>query len=140
MTEDQQELLEEARDSLSAARLLLTGGYPGYTASRAYYAMFYIAEAFLEGEGMSFSRHSAVIAAFGHHFAHTGKVPVEFHRFLLEAQELRHSGDYGERHAVTAAQAQQQIVRAEQFLDLAQRLFDPPPSSEAEAEGPPEFP
>ena len=103
MTEDQQELLEEARDSLSAARLLLTGGYPGYAASRAYYAMFYIAEAFLEGEGMSFSRHSAVIAAFGHHFARTGKAPVEFHRFLLEAQELRHSGDYGERHAVTTA-------------------------------------
>lgn len=29
MTEDQLELLEEARDSLSAAKLLLDGGYPG---------------------------------------------------------------------------------------------------------------
>lgn len=47
MTEDQRELLEEACDSLSAARLLLTGEYPGYVASRAYYAMFYIAVAAL---------------------------------------------------------------------------------------------
>lgn len=36
MTEDQRELLEEVRDSLSAAKLLLDGGYPGYAASRAY--------------------------------------------------------------------------------------------------------
>ena len=48
MTEDQRELLEEARDSIAAARLLLDGGFPGYAASRAYYAMFYVAEALLE--------------------------------------------------------------------------------------------
>lgn len=123
MTDDQLDLLQEARDSVSAAKLLLEGGYPGYAASRAYYAMFYVAEAFLEGEGMSFSKHSAVIAAFGQHFVRTGRVPVEFHRFLLEAQELRHAGDYGSRQAVTYEQARGQIARAEQFLALAERLL-----------------
>jgi hypothetical protein len=53
MTEDQRELLEEARDSIAAARLLLDGGFPGYAASRAYYAMFYVAEALLEDEELS---------------------------------------------------------------------------------------
>jgi len=131
MTEDQQELLEEARESISAAALLLGGGYPGYAVSRAYYAMFYIAEAFLEGQGMSFSKHSAVIAAFGQHFAQTGKVPPEFHRFLLEAFELRHKGDYGLRHAIAYEQAQEQIARAEEFLRLAERLIGKlPPASE----------
>jgi uncharacterized protein (UPF0332 family) len=33
--------------------------------------MFYVAQAFLAGEGLSFSKHSAVIAAFGQHFAKT---------------------------------------------------------------------
>jgi uncharacterized protein (UPF0332 family) len=130
MTEDQQELLEEARDSIGAARLLLSSGYPGYAASRAYYAMFYIAEAFLEGEGMAFSKHSAVIAAFGQHFAQTGKVPVEFHRFLIDGQDLRHTGDYGERHAVTFDQAREQVGHAEQFLELAERLIGPLPPTE----------
>jgi len=120
MTEDQQELLEEAKESISAASLLLGGGYPGYAVSRAYYAMFYIAEAFLEGEGMSFSKHSAVIAAFGQHFAQPGKVPPEFHRFLLEAFELRHKGDYGLRQAITPEQAQEQIARAEEFFRMAE--------------------
>jgi len=115
MTEDQKDLLEEARDSIAAADLLLAGGFQGYAVSRAYYAMFYIAEAFLEGLGLSFSKHSAVIAAFGQHFAQTGKVPVEFHRFLLEAFELR--------HAVAYDQAQEQIARARRFLELAENLI-----------------
>ena len=42
MTGEQQELLAEARHSIAAARLLLSGGYAGYAASRAYYAMFYV--------------------------------------------------------------------------------------------------
>lgn len=122
MTDDQRELLQEARDSISAAGVLLDAGYPGYAASRAYYAMFYVAEALLEGEGMAFSKHSAVIAAFGQHFARTGRVPTEFHRFLIEAAELRHAGDYGPRATVTADQAHEQIARARQFLHLAERM------------------
>ena len=113
----------EARDSIAAAKLLLEGEFPGYAASRSYFAMFYIAEALLEGEGLSFSKHSAVISAFGREFARSGRVPAEFHRYLMEAQELRHSGDYGTRSAVNYEQAQEQIVRAEQFLQLAERLL-----------------
>jgi uncharacterized protein (UPF0332 family) len=125
MTEDQRELLMTARDSLAAARMLLGGGYPGFAASRAYYAMFYVAQAFLEGLQLSFSKHSAVIGAFGREFAHTGKVPVEVHRWLIEAQELRNDGDYGPRDTVTHEQAQQVLTRAAQFLDLAEKQIGP---------------
>lgn len=131
MTEEQLELLQEARRSISAAGLLLSNGFPGYAASRAYFAMFYIAEAFLEGEGLSFSKHSAVIAAFGQHMAHTGKAPVEFHRFLLRAFDLRQRGDYGHPEPVTLEEAQEQVARAKQFLELAQRLIGPLPPSDA---------
>lgn len=130
MTAAQQELLRQAHDSLEAAKWLMQGKYPGYAAARAYYAMFYIAEAFLEGDGLSFSRHSAVIAAFGREFAKRGRVPVEFHRYLIEAQAVRHSGDYGERQAVNFDQAQVQIERAENFLELAQRLIGPLPKED----------
>ncbi len=82
--------------------------------------MFYIAEAFLEGEGMSFSKHSAVISAFGRERARTNRVPVEFHRYLIDAQDLRNSGDYGDFNAVSFEDAEEQISRAEQFLELAE--------------------
>lgn len=129
MTDEQRELLLQARDSLNAAKLLLKGDYAGFAASRAYYAMFYIAEAFLEGDGLSFSSHSAVIGAFGREFAHKKRVPVEFHRYLMGAQEARNSGDYGERQAVNFEQAKVQLDRAEEFLVLAQKLIGPLPEN-----------
>lgn len=121
MTDEQRELLLKAQQSLEAAKLLLNNNFPDYAASRAYYTMFYIAEAFLEGEGLSFSKHSAVIAAFGREFAKPQRVPQDFYRFLIEAQELCTTGDFGQLNAVTAEQAAEQIDYAEQFLALAIR-------------------
>jgi uncharacterized protein (UPF0332 family) len=57
-------------------------------------------------------------------------VPVEFHRFLVEAQELRHSGDYGELHSVSDDEAREQIARAERFLALTERFLGPLVSAE----------
>jgi uncharacterized protein (UPF0332 family) len=80
--------------------------------------MFYLAEAFLVGEGLSFSKHTAVQAAFGKHFAKTGKVPQQFHRYLIQAMSLRHAGDYI-TEPVTKEMAEEQIQRAEEFLTFA---------------------
>jgi uncharacterized protein (UPF0332 family) len=62
-------LLKLARDSIRGARILLRAGLSGQAASRAYYAMFYIAQALLFSHGHSFSKHSAVISRFGQEFA-----------------------------------------------------------------------
>lgn len=72
MIPEQAALLRKAQDSLRAARLLADQQLYDFAVSRAYYAMFYVAQAFLLGEGLSFSKHSAVIAAFGQQFAKTG--------------------------------------------------------------------
>lgn len=127
MTPDQYDLLRMAVASLNAAEVLLNNGYAGFAASRAYYAMFYIAEAFLEGEGLSFSKHSAVIAAFGQHFARPQKVPPEFHRFLLEAQSARQAGDYGDLDAVSPEKAYILIAQTREFLKVAEALIGPIP-------------
>lgn len=94
MTPEQQKLLEKATRSLQAARELNRTGFPDFAASRTYYAMFYIATAFLEGEGLSYSKHSAVIAAFGRIFARTNRIPVELHRYLIDAERIRLRADY----------------------------------------------
>jgi uncharacterized protein (UPF0332 family) len=120
MTSDQRELLIKARESLEAANLLLQGGFPGFAVVRAYYAMFYIAQAFLEGKGLSYSKHSAVIAAFGQQFTREGKVPIEFHRYLLDAMEARQDADYAHFSKINAQVAQNHIDRASQFLAEAE--------------------
>jgi len=96
--------------------------------------MFYIAQAFLLGEGMAFSKHSGVIAAFGQYFANVGRVPKAFHRILIDAEELRITSDYGREQTVTAGQAQEQIVHAEEFLEVAERMIVPLPPTDEEVE------
>jgi uncharacterized protein (UPF0332 family) len=132
MMPEQEDLLAQARDSVAAAKLLHTEGHHGFAASRAYYAMFYVAEAFLLGKGLAFSKHGGVHAAFGEHFAKTGLVPPEFHRYLIRGMAVRHAGDYGKARKVTLEEAAEQITRAEQFLQLAERLIDSLPPVDTE--------
>ena len=120
MTPEQKALLEKARDSLRGSRLMLENSLPDFAASRAYYTMFYVAEAFLLGKGMSFSKQSAVIAAFGREFAKSGTVSEEFHRYLMQGQQSRNVGDYDTGPGLSAEQARTQIERAEKFIDLAE--------------------
>jgi len=122
LTAEQRALLHKAGESLQAARLLQANGQHGFAASRAYYAMFYLAEALLLGEGLTFSKHGAVHAAFGQRFAKTGVVPTEFHRYLIRALEVRHLGDYA-LSPVSESDAQEQIARAEEFLKLAEGML-----------------
>ena len=123
MTPEQRHLLEEARSSLQAAKILCREGYCGFAASRAYYAMFYVAQAFLLGKAVSFSRHAGVVAAFGQHFVKTGQVPPEHHRHLIQGMELRQMGDYGRSHEITAEQCDLLIEHAEDFLRFAEEVI-----------------
>lgn len=131
MTPEQAALLQKARDSVRGAKLLATNGLYDFAASRAYYAMFYVAEALLLGQGLSFSTHAAVIAAFGQRFARPGIVPVALHRYLIDGQDKRTIGDYGIGPSLTEAHAAEQIAHAEDSLTWADRLLGPlPPTSE----------
>ncbi|MBM4017099.1 MAG: HEPN domain-containing protein [Planctomycetes bacterium] len=125
MTEEQRDLLCKARESLEAARLLRDSGHVGFAASRAYYSMLYVAEAFLLGKELAFSKHSAVHAAFARHFCKTGAVPPKFHRYLEVGMVTRHAGDYGKGRRVTPEEAAEQIAHAEEFLELGVRLIGP---------------
>jgi uncharacterized protein (UPF0332 family) len=110
MNQEQQDLLSQAQNSLEAAKLLYANGYFGFSASRAYYSMFYVAEALLIGKGLSFSKHSAVGSAFGKYFVKTGIVSSKFHQYLIKGMEVRHAGDYGKDDSVTPDSAREQIA------------------------------
>lgn len=62
---EQSLLLEKACENIRAARILIQENLADIAASRAHYAMFYIAEVLLLNRGLAFSSHSAAIAAYG---------------------------------------------------------------------------
>jgi uncharacterized protein (UPF0332 family) len=124
MSPDQQAMLRKAEQSLAGAHVLTEEGFYGFAASRAYYAMFYAAEALLQSLGLAFSKHSAVHAAYGVQFAATALLPPHFHRYLLEAQEARHFGDYDFGPEMPRADAEEQIRRAIDFLAAARGYLE----------------
>ena len=115
--------IQKACDSLRAAQLLLGEGLPDFAMSRAYYTMFYVAEAFLISRNFRFSSHSATISTFGREFIKPKKLPVEFHQFLLQAFQSRAIGDYGACGSIEIEEAQIHIERAQKFIDLANNYF-----------------
>jgi uncharacterized protein (UPF0332 family) len=116
MTPEQKALLDKAGRSIEAAQNLSEQGFHDFAISRGYYAMFYIAEALLDNEGLSFSSHAAVISAFGRYLAHAGKVPMEFHRYLIDAQAQCTLADYDPN----SISSQEDV---EEILDQAQALL-----------------
>ncbi len=123
MTPEQEALLQKAQESYGAAQLLAAQNFHDFAVSRAYYTMFYVAQIFLLSKDLRFAKHSAVIAAFGQHFAHSGQVPVAFHRDLIKAEDKRKISDYNFGYAANKAEAQEQLRQAQQFLQLAKDHF-----------------
>ena len=123
MNANQQALLTKARRSVAAGRRLAADGDLDFAVSRAYYAMFYTAQAFLLGRERRFSKHSAVIAAFGQEFAKDDEALREFHHGIVEAQDARNVGDYQIDVILSGEDVQAHLDRAQQFIQVAEQTL-----------------
>lgn len=109
-------LMKRAEDSLSSAELLFKEGYNDFSISRAYYAMFYAAEAALLTRDLKFSSHKSVITLFGQYFVKSGIFPSELGRDLAKAFDERITGDYSFEPSITSEMVKNAIVRTENFI------------------------
>ncbi len=117
------ELLTKARESLKAAEFLIEGQFYDFSAGRSYYAMFYATEAVLLSKNLSFSKHSAVIAAFGKDFIKTKIFNQNMRDSLVSAFELRQMGDYGSSGSVSKDKAQSLITQAREFVNVVEEYL-----------------
>jgi uncharacterized protein (UPF0332 family) len=76
-----QHLLDLADESHRAAKVMIDKGIVRFSAAQSYYTMFYLTEALLLSKELTFSSHSAVIAAFGKEFAKAGLLNPKFHHY-----------------------------------------------------------
>jgi uncharacterized protein (UPF0332 family) len=119
MNEYSRKLLDKAIDSIETAEALLDMDKSDFAVSRAYYAMFYIAEALLNEKDMKFSKHSGVHAAFGQQFAKTKILDPKFHRWLMDAFDKRVVSDYGVDVNIEKEITAEMISQAREFLETA---------------------
>ena len=121
MKETTRKLLDKAKTSIKSAEKLGEPDEAGFAASRAYYAMFYVAEALLIEKGLSFKKHGGVHSAFGEHFIKTGKLSPEYHRWLIEAFNSRIKSDYDIELSLSTEAAREIIQQARKFLEAARQ-------------------
>lgn len=117
ITPEIQHYLNRAEESHAAANVLLERQFWGFSAAQSYYTMFYLAQALLLSKSLTFSSHSAVIAAFGKEFAKTKLFDPKFHRLLIDAEARRAIGHYGGIDNVVAdGEAAESYQWAEEFI------------------------
>ncbi len=104
---------------------MLEDGHADFAASRAYYGCFYTAEALLLSKGLSYSRHSQVVAQFGRHFAKTEELDARYHRLLIEAFGLQQAADYSAApETVSEEDAEHTIREGKEFLAAARKYLE----------------
>lgn len=123
MKPEVEELLDKARRSIKTAQKIFKDGEVDFAGSRAYYALFYIAEALLLERGLAFSSHSAVIANFGKEFAKTQTLNPKFHNYLIKAQDRRNIGDYAIGSHLTDDEVREMLDWGKEFLKTAEKFL-----------------
>jgi uncharacterized protein (UPF0332 family) len=113
--------IQNAQEMLDASRVLLDNDFYTSAVNRAYFAVFYAANALLITKGLSQTKHSGVISAFRQHFIKTGLIAPEYSTIYGRLMEGRHASDYELGSSVTRENAQSNLANAEKFVLEVQR-------------------
>ena len=123
VNEVSRKLLDKAARALAAAERDLKSRDTEGAVARAYYVMFYSAEALLTAKSLKFKKHGGVHGAFGEHFAKTGILDSKFHRWILDAFDRRVTADYGIENILSLKDAEETIFQAKEFLEISQKYL-----------------
>ncbi len=116
------EYMWRARRALRTGHLALDDEDYITAVNRAYYAIFYAANALLATKGLERSKHSGVIAAFRQHFVKTGLIEVEYSDLYGTTMSDRHEGDYSLAY-LDYETATRDLEWADRFLDRVEALL-----------------
>lgn len=124
MQNEQLQLMELANTTLKDAVMLQeqTQGYRS-AVSRAYYSMFYAAEAALLSHDLRPKSHVGLISQFSQQIIRSGLIEQTYGKQLQRAFEIRQEGDYKISAAISATDADRTIQDARAFIDRVQRYL-----------------
>jgi uncharacterized protein (UPF0332 family) len=125
ITPEVEAYLAKARHALEVAKKLQAGDDYSDAAGKAYYAMFYAAQALLKAHGIEVVKHSAVASMLGRYFAKTGRLAPKFHRMFLNARRIREIADYGLFEEIVKTSATLTIEEGQAFVDEILRMLKP---------------
>ena len=123
MKESTQQLLFNAEETLQAADILLKEEFLRDAVNRAYYAVFYVAEALLNEKDLRYSKHGTVHGAFAQHYVKPKIFDEKYHKLLTRSFRRRMLGDYDEVTKFSPDEVIEIIEQAGEFLHAAKDYF-----------------
>jgi uncharacterized protein (UPF0332 family) len=117
-------LLRKSQKYLRSAAVLFELEDFDSCASRAYFAMFYVAQALLLNETEAFSSKQGIRSAFTRQFVERGPLPDHAGVVFDRASELREVGDYAHGDAVSRRDAEHILAESEAFVNSITNLIE----------------
>ena len=115
--------IQNSKDKLGSAKILLENSKSKDAISRSYYAMFTAARALLATKHLDSSKHTGVVSLFNQHFVKTGIVTKDLGRMLMKRRDLRQDGDYKDFIETSVEEAQDQYNNAEKFIEQIEDIL-----------------
>ena len=109
---------ENSKEDLYDAKLMFENGRYKNALNRGYYAIFHAIRAVNALDGFDSSKHSGVIAYFNQNYVKTEAFPKSVSRMIREASENREKADYLDFFIASKEEAEKQIKRAEEFVEV----------------------
>lgn len=119
---EEENLINNAEERLSTAKLLLENEKYGDAVSRAYYSMFNAAKAILLTEDSKPRTHQGVNGELGKLFRE--KIDKELLREFSRIQQIREDVDYGTETKISQKESEEKIDIAEEFLIQAKKIVE----------------
>jgi len=122
--ENQNEIMlyiEHTKEMLAVAEQNLNSDFYASAINRAYYAIFYAANAMLATVGKARSKHSSVISLFRNLFVKTGELPTEFSDIYGRVMDNRQRGDYDLGLQIDVDQAKADLEDARRFVSKVEQ-------------------
>lgn len=110
--------LENAKEKLESAKLLLDAGHYKDSIGRSYYAIFTAVRAVLAKDKVDFSKHAGVIAYFQKEYVKTGVFDKQYSKYLQSAFQIRNNCDYDDFFIASKQDAEEQYERAVAMLQV----------------------
>jgi hypothetical protein len=117
-------LIEEAGQAIDISRRELVAGDVAVGADRACAAMLRLASACLSMDGLAPTDPEAICVAYGRRFSRTNRLYSAYHRWLLDAMDLRKASRGDLPAWIDSAAVATTIERAELFRDAVVRFLD----------------
>ena len=116
--------LSKAWQTYNDAKIAADAQSWSMASNRLYYALFHAATALFVHDGIAVGSHRGVKALLGQNYILTGKISVEYSKFLAQMETLRDKADYNIMFEAQEGDVIPNLATADLFIKEIERLTE----------------